>query len=60
LDLRWRKRQQDKKYCKIMSFITCKLHQYYWGDQISEDEMDGACRTHGRHEKFVININRKT
>jgi hypothetical protein len=26
---------------------------YYYGDQIKEDEMGGACNTHGRDEKCI-------
>jgi hypothetical protein len=42
-----------KTYCIMRSFITCTLHQYYSGDQIKEDEMGGACSTHGRDEKCI-------
>jgi hypothetical protein len=28
----------------------------YKGDQIKEDEMGGACGTHGRDEKFIQNF----
>jgi hypothetical protein len=26
----------------------------YWGDQIKEDEMDGACSTHGRDGNLLV------
>jgi hypothetical protein len=27
--------------------------KHYYGDKMKEDEMDWACNTHGRDEKFV-------
>jgi hypothetical protein len=27
--------------------------RYYEGDQINEDELVGACRTHGRDGKYI-------
>jgi hypothetical protein len=41
-----------------------ELHNLYAsrnkGAQIREDEMGGACNTHGRHEKLTWNFGRKT
>jgi hypothetical protein len=36
------------------TFLKCWIKlMCYWGDQIKEDEMGGACGTHGREEKFI-------
>jgi hypothetical protein len=32
---------------------------YYFGDQIKEYEMGGACSAHGRDEKCVQNVGQK-
>jgi len=39
--------------CIMKNFINCTLHQILLDDQIKEDEMDGACSTHGRYEKCI-------
>jgi hypothetical protein len=39
----------------MRSFITCTLHQYYYGDQL-EDEMGGAFGTYESDEKHNISV----
>jgi len=43
--------------------MTAKLEshfiKYYSGDQVKEDEMGGACSTHGCDEKCIQNVGRK-
>jgi hypothetical protein len=39
----------------MRSFVTC-----YKGDQVSEDERDGACSTNGTDEKYTNNFCRET
>jgi len=51
LELRGRKWQEAGEDCIMRSFMTCTLHQ---GDQIKDDEMDGACRMCGRYDKYTI------
>ena len=34
-------------------FIPCTPNQYYSGDHIKKNEMDGACGTHGGQENCV-------
>jgi hypothetical protein len=46
LDLRGRKWQEAGEYHIMGNFMTCTLYK------IKEDEMDGACSTHGRDEKM--------
>jgi hypothetical protein len=41
-------------HCIMRNFVTCMLHQMLLGDQIKEDEMDGACSMYGRGEKYNI------
>jgi hypothetical protein len=43
----WR-RLHIEELCNFLRFTKC-----YYGDQIKEDEMGGACSTHGRDEKCV-------
>jgi hypothetical protein len=37
-----------------------KLHFRLGTDEIKADEMNGACSTHGRDEKFIQKFSRKT
>lgn len=39
--------------------MICALHKYYQGAQIEKDEMDWACNTNGKDDKFKQNICRK-
>jgi hypothetical protein len=34
--------------------------EYYYDDQMKEDEMCRECSTHGRYEKCSENVSRKT
>jgi hypothetical protein len=34
--------------------MVCFFTEYYWGDQIEEDEMDAACIAHGVDENFGL------
>ena len=36
-----------------LSFLFRLLNKCNYGDDIEEDEMGGACRTHGRDEKLT-------
>jgi hypothetical protein len=38
--------------CTMKRFIIVPFTKYYYGDQIREDEMHGACSTHARNEKL--------
>jgi hypothetical protein len=50
----WRK-------CLTKSLLIFKPHQILLGlHQNEEDEMGGACNTHGRHEKCIQNTGRET
>jgi len=40
------------KHHKMRSPFNNDLFRCY-GDQINEDEMDGACSTRGRYDKFI-------
>jgi hypothetical protein len=51
LDLRGRKWQMAGEDCIMRSFITCTLHQILLSDDIKDNEMGWACRTHERYEK---------
>jgi len=37
----------------MRSLLTSKLHQYYDGDQIKENEMGGTYSTNGRDAKYI-------
>jgi hypothetical protein len=49
----WREAAED---CIARIFITCTLHHIV---RVKEDEMDGACSTHERDEKFKQNFGRE-
>jgi len=34
--------------------MSCTHHQHYKDDQIKENNMDGAGRSHGREEKWIV------
>jgi hypothetical protein len=44
----------------MKSFIICTLHQIFLGQLIKNGEMDEACSTHGRYEKYKQNSGRET
>jgi hypothetical protein len=50
----------DGEDCTRMSSITCTLQEYYWGVQVNENEMGGACSSHGKAKKCVHNFGPKT
>jgi len=56
----WRETGED---CIMRNFRICTFHQYYWGDQVNEDELGGACNTHGEmknvYKIFVGNTEEK-
>jgi hypothetical protein len=51
MGLRGRKCREAGEDCIMRSFITCTLHQCYNGGLIKNDDLGGACSTHGRLEK---------
>jgi hypothetical protein len=46
--------------CIMRNFIAFTLHGMLLGKQIKEDKIFGACSTHGRDEKFIQNVGRKS
>ena len=38
----------------MSSSMSCTHHQHYKDDQIKENNMDGAGRSHGREEKWIV------
>jgi len=43
----------------MRTFIT-RIRQILLGDQIKEDKIGVACRTHERDEEYIENVNRST
>jgi hypothetical protein len=39
--------------CIMRGFIICALAIYYWGDQLKENEMGGACGMYGGRGKCI-------
>jgi len=50
----WRRLHSDGVH-NFLRFTT-----YYSGDQMKEDEIGEECRTHGRYEKCIHDLRRKT
>jgi len=53
------------QWCILYSRIYCTSFPLHWNcvvqfRMIKEDEVGGACSTHGRYEKCVQNVYRKT
>jgi hypothetical protein len=42
--------------CIMRSFITSRFTKYYSGNEISQDEMGGACSTRGREKNGYNNL----
>jgi len=44
----------------VRRFINITLQQCYYGDHATEDKIHGTCSMHGRSEKCIQNVGRKT
>jgi hypothetical protein len=53
LDLRGRKWREAGEDCIMRSFITCTPQHIYKGDEMKENGMGRACRTHESVEKSI-------
>jgi hypothetical protein len=55
LDLRRRKWRETGENSIMRRFITCIFvkYEYYYDEQVKEDEIDGACSTPGRGENCI-------
>jgi len=58
LDLRGRKWREAGEDCIMRSFI--KLYASPYVIRVKKDEMGETCIRHGRHEKYIQHVYRKT